>query len=116
MGIEVINIKEKINQIANLYEYHKVADFNDHMINLIKTEVRTLDFHTHEDSDEIFWVMEGEMQLEFESGLKKLTPGEMIVVPKGVLHRPVCDKPCTLLLIEKKGTLTPDNTGGAYKN
>lgn len=114
--MEVVNFQQKCDKIKSLYDYHKIAEFNDHIITLVKVENRVLDFHTHPDSDEIFWVVEGKMQVEFESEIKDLHEGEMIVVPKGTLHRPVCKTLCTCLLIEKQGTLTLDNTGGAYKN
>lgn len=112
--MEKINLNKKASEINKLYEYKKIADINDHMINMVKTEVRTLDFHTHGDSDEAFFVFEGQMQLEFENEIHDLAAGDIMVVPKGVKHRPVCTKPCTCILIEKCGTLNASNTGGAY--
>lgn len=109
-----INFDKKVQQIDELYSYHKIAEFNNHMMTVVKVENRTLDFHTHPDSDEVFWVMEGAMQLEFESEIVDISKGEMVVVPKDTLHRPVCNQPCTCLLIEKQGTLTSENTGGVY--
>lgn len=114
--MDKINLIQKANEIRELYDYNKILEFNDHMMTLVKVENRTLDFHIHPDSDEIFWVIEGKMQVEFENGLKDLSIGEMIKVPKGTKHRPVCKTSCTCLLIEKKDTLTPDNTGGTYKS
>lgn len=55
------------------------------------------------------------MKLEFEDKILELKAGEMCIVPKGVVHRPVCETDVTTLLIEKDGTLTPANTGGKYK-
>jgi len=97
-----------------LYAYTKVGSFNDHMMTVVYVADRMLDFHIHEDSDEMFVILEGRMQLEFDDGLVKLTPGDFIVVPKGTRHRPVCTAPVKCLLVEKCGTLNDVNSGGTY--
>jgi mannose-6-phosphate isomerase-like protein (cupin superfamily) len=113
--MEVINLKEKAGRINKLYEYQIISRMNNHTFTLVKAEDRTLDFHTHPDSDEVFFIVQGKMKLEFRSKIVELHEGEMIVVPRGVEHRPVCESPVTCMLIEREGTLTPDNTGGTYK-
>ena len=76
---------------------------------------RTLDFHVHENSDEMFYCIEGEFDIEFEDGLIHLHEGDFIIIPKGIKHRPVCKALVKCLLIETEGTLNKDNTGGTYK-
>ena len=102
------------NCSAKLFEYLHIGNVNDHMLNIITAENRTLNFHVHEESDELFYVIDGKMQIEFEDKTVELTTGEMIVVPKGAIHRPVCTSLVKCLLLEKKGTLTSENTGGKY--
>lgn len=97
-----------------LYEYHKVGTFNNHMMNIVAVADRTLDFHVHEDSDEMFVVLDGWMQLEFDDGLVDLDVGDFIVVPKGTRHRPVCTTLVKCLLVEAEGTLNDENSGGTY--
>ena len=87
---------------------------NGHTFTLVRVKERTLEFHCHVDSDEVFLVVDGAMQLEFRDRVISLQAGEMCVVPKGVEHRPVCTDEVSVLLIEKDGTLTPENTGGTY--
>jgi len=99
-----------------LYEYTQIGAFNDHMMTVVAVADRTLDFHIHEDSDEMFVILDGKMQLEFEDGLVDLDIGDFIVVPKGVRHRPVCTTLVKCLLIERTGTLTDENSGGTYTN
>jgi len=99
---------------AELYEYTKIGGFNDHMMTVVYVADRTLDFHVHEDSDEMFVVLEGRMKLEFDDGLAELEPGDFIVVPKGTRHRPVCTAPVKCLLVEKDGTLNDASSGGTY--
>ena len=110
-----INLKAEAARIENLFEYKTIARMNGHTFTLIKAKDRTLDFHVHQESDEVFYILEGNMKLEFRDRIVQLNEGEMCVVPKGVEHRPVCDSLVTAMLIEVEGTLTPDNTGGTYK-
>lgn len=113
--MKAINLKAEAASIQNLFEYKTIAKMNGHTFTLIKAKDRTLDFHTHQGSDEVFYIVEGQMKLEFRDRVVHLNAGEMCVVPKGTEHRPVCETDVTAMLIEFDGTLTADNTGGAYK-
>jgi len=97
-----------------LYQYRQIGVFNDHMMNVVAVENRTLDFHVHEDSDEMFVVLDGRMQLELDDGIVCLGVGDFIIVPKGTRHRPVCTGLVKCLLVERMGTLTDENSGGTY--
>ena len=114
--MEVINLKEKGSQIPNLYQYEVIAKMNNHNFTMVRVKDRSLDFHTHPDSDEVFFIIDGKMKLEFRDKTVELNTGEMCVVPKGIEHRPICTTEVTCLLIEKEGTLTAENTGGTYKD
>ncbi len=114
--MEVINLKERAGRIPNLYQYEVIAKMNNHQFTLVRVKDRTLDFHAHPDSDEVFFIVEGRMQLEFRDKTVDLNAGEMCVVPKGVEHRPICTSEVACLLIEAEGTLTPANTGGTYQS
>ena len=107
-----VNLRD--TSTSELFQYKKVGQLNDHMLNIVCGQNRTLDFHVHEDSDEIFYIIEGDMQLEFEDRIVNLSEGDFFIVPKGVSHRPVCTSPVKVLLIEKDGTLSKSNTGGSY--
>ena len=112
--IQKINLFEKANSVSELFQYLEVGHLNNHMLSVLQAENRTLDFHTHEGSDELFFVIEGSFTIEFEDGVVPLSQGDMIVVPKGTLHRPVCTELVKCLLIELDGTLNDANTGGTY--
>jgi len=99
---------------SKLYEYARVGGFNDHVMTLVAVADRTLDFHVHEDSDEMFVILDGRMQIEFEDGTVDLDAGDFITVPKGVRHRPVCTSLVKCLLVERDGTLNDGNSGGSY--
>ena len=111
--IEKVNLKEQVNS-TGLFEYLKVGQLNNHMLNVLQAENRILDFHVHEHSDEMFYCIEGEFDIEFDSQTIHLCEGDFIIVPRGTSHRPVCNRLVKCLLIEIDGTLTSENTGGTY--
>jgi len=112
--VKKYNLNDVEKSDIKLFEYLHIGDLNDHMLNIITAENRKLDFHVHEESDELFYVIDGSMQIEFEDGFTDLSTGELIIIPKMTKHRPVCKSLVKCLLIEKKGTLTSENTGGTY--
>lgn len=114
--LKKVNLKEQANSLNRLFEYKKIGSFNNHMMNVLQAENRTLDFHVHDNSDEVFYCIEGEFDIEFEEGLVHLSEGDLLIAPKGTKHRPVCKSLVKCLLIELEGTLNAENTGGAYKN
>ncbi len=70
--------------------------------------------YTHEQSDELFYVIEGGFQLETDEGLTRVNAGELIIVPKGKRHRPVVRELSRFLMIELEGTLNKENSGDKY--
>ncbi|MDU5334917.1 cupin domain-containing protein [Enterococcus sp.] len=114
--IEKVNLKNKANSIPKLFQYLRISTLNNHMLNVLQAENRTLDFHLHEDSDELFYCFEGEFDIEFDDGLAHLVEGNFIITPKGVRHRPVCKGLVKCLLLEIEGTLNKSNTGGTCED
>ena len=112
--LEKINLFEKVNSVNELFKYIEVGKLNNHVLNVLRAENRTLNFHIHENSDELFYVIEGSFEIELDDGFIELNQGELIIIPKGTLHRPVCKTLVKCLLIEIGGTLNNENTGGAY--
>ena len=112
--IEKVNLLQQVNLVEKLFEYKKVGTLNNHMMNVLQAENRTLDFHIHENSDEMFYCIEGEFDIEFEDGLTHLCEGDFIIIHKGTKHRPICKELVKCLLIEVEGTLNKENTGGTY--
>ena len=98
--VEKINLKEKVNSVSELFSYLRVGTLNNHMLNVLQAENRVLDFHIHERSDEMFYCIEGEFDIEFDDGLVHLIEGEFIIIPHGTRHRPVCKRLVKCLLIE----------------
>ena len=110
-----VNPLEAANAVQGLYRYEKVGALNGHVLSVVQVENRTLDFHVHEHSDELFWVLEGAFALETEGGLLPVSQGEFAIVPKGTLHRPVVTTLCKFLMAELDGTLNKQNSGDLYE-
>lgn len=113
--MEAINLKNEVNKVKDLYVYQKIARLNGHVLSVVNVENRTLDFHVHEQSDELFYVIEGAFELETDEGLTLVKSGEFVVVPKGTRHRPVVKELTKFLMIELDGTLNKENSGDLYE-
>ena len=69
-------------------------------------------WHHHADTDEVFIVIDGILEIEFREGKVTLEAGEMFVVPKGVEHKPSAEKECQIMLVEPKGVINTGDTEG----
>jgi mannose-6-phosphate isomerase-like protein (cupin superfamily) len=107
--LKTINLAEKLSQFSSHWDPHVVADYNENDVMVVKFQGES-PFHLHEDTDDFFLVISGNMVIDLEDAAHPVNTGEMFVVPKGVTHRPRADKECHVLLIEPKGT---PNTGDA---
>lgn len=81
-----------------------VAELDDTYVKVARIAGDFL-WHAHDDEDEMFFVLDGRMRIEWEQGSVDLAAGDMCVVPKGIRHRPSADGECLLMLIERKTTL-----------
>lgn len=111
MEIRVVNLDDKARLIKELHKYKLVAELNNYQFKMVKAK-REFVWHSHPETDEVFFVIEGKMQLAFRDRIFDLKKGELIVVPQGVEHKPVCETECTVMLIEPKGTVNTGNMGG----
>jgi mannose-6-phosphate isomerase-like protein (cupin superfamily) len=112
MEIKKINIQEKANLITELHSYKIIAQMNDYYFKLVKAK-RDFVWHQHPETDEVFVGVEGSFKLATRDKMFEINEGEMIVVPKGVEHKPICEEECCVLLIEPKETVNTGNAGGA---
>jgi mannose-6-phosphate isomerase-like protein (cupin superfamily) len=90
--------------LAELWSPRVVAEVDDVYVKVAKVK-GTLAWHSHDDEDELFYVLKGTLRIEMESGAVELQEGDLYVVPKGVRHNPVAEEECHLMLIERKTTL-----------
>tara|TARA_B100000925_G_scaffold14924_1_gene10407 strand:- start:65 stop:427 length:363 start_codon:yes stop_codon:yes gene_type:complete len=108
---EVINFAEKFSRFSSLWEPKIVAEMNDYQFKLVKVKGEFIR-HQHDDTDEVFIVLEGTLFIDFDHERRSLSAGEMIVVPKGVNHRPSSEDECHILLVEPSGVVNTGDAGG----
>jgi len=99
--------------LSELWSPRVIAEVDESYVKVARVH-GDLDWHAHADEDELFFVLEGRLKLEFEDGAVELGPGQMHVVPKGVRHHPVAEQPCCLLLFEKKSTAHTGDSVSRY--
>lgn len=111
MSPEAINLRKKLELIDDTWSPKVIAQINDYLFKLVKIDGDFV-WHKHDNTDEAFFVIDGEVTIEMEEQNVTLKSGEMYVVPKGVLHKPHSRTGCQLMLIEPKGTPNTGDAGG----
>ena len=109
--MEKINLKEKLSKFSDHWSPKVIAEMNDYQFKLVKIQGEFI-WHNHDDTDETFIVIEGEMKIEFENETLELNEGDMFVVPKGVEHKPWAENECKVMIIEPRGVLNTGNSKG----
>ena len=110
MTLKRVNLAEKLAQFDGHWDPHVVADYNGNDVMVVKF-AGEFPFHKHEGTDDFFLILDGEVTLDGEDGdCVVLGPGDLCVVPKGMVHRPRAEREAKVLLIEPKGE---PNTGDA---
>jgi mannose-6-phosphate isomerase-like protein (cupin superfamily) len=104
-----IDLAAKLATFSELWSPRTVAQLNGHDVMVVKAKGEFV-WHKHDDTDDFFLVLKGELDVEMRDRTVTLGPGELFVVPKGVEHRTVAREEAHLLLIEPTGT---PNTGDA---
>ncbi len=107
MAQEAVNLADKLARFDDHWSPRTVAEFNGHDVMVVKVAGEFV-WHRHDDTDDFFLVLSGQLTIEMREGDVELGPGELFVVSAGVDHRPVAAGEAELLLIEPSGT---PNTG-----
>lgn len=111
MVFKSINLEKKLSKFADHWAPKIVAKMNDYHFKLVKFRGEFV-WHSHDDTDEVFIVLGGEMFIAFRDGGVNLKAGEMMVVPKGIEHKPSAEKECKVMLVEPAGTINTGGSGG----
>ncbi|MDT8322494.1 MAG: cupin domain-containing protein [Bacteroidota bacterium] len=112
MEYQPIDLHAKLSLIADKWSPRVVAEVNDYQVKLAKIEGEFV-WHRHEDTDELFLVLSGELTILLRDGEVTLREGEMFVVPRGIEHCPRTAKECHILLLEPRGVRNTGDAGGA---
>ena len=110
--MDKINLEQKLSLINEHWKPHIVGDLNDQQVKLVKFQ-GPFTWHHHDNEDELFLVIKGRFRMEYRENEKQqslwLEPGELVVIPRGMEHRPVADEEAHVLLFEPATTLNTGN-------
>lgn len=112
MATNPINLVQKFALFSDHWSPRVVAELNDYQIKLARLNGEFV-WHSHPHTDELFYVLDGELTICLRDGEVPLKAGDLYVVPKGVEHKPVAAGECQVMLIEPRGVV---NTGAAQSD
>jgi len=107
--MQVVNLAEKFAQFSDYYNPRIIGELNGQQIKAAKVKGDFI-WHHHENEDELFLVVKGKLTMDFRDKTVDIHPGEFIIVPRGVEHRPRADEETEMLLFEPDSTLNTGNT------
>ena len=111
MNYQSTNLSEKLNKFQDLWKPRVIAEMNDYQFKLVKIKGEFV-WHKHDDTDEVFIVLEGEMEIEFRDGSVEMKAGEMFVIPINIELKPVANNECKILLVEPRGVVNTGDSSG----
>lgn len=97
--MEVVNVLQKFSLFQDHWSPKIIAELNGQEVKLAKVKGEFV-WHDHKNEDELFFIVRGTLKIEFRDRLVTLREGEMLVVPKGVEHRPIAEEEVWILLFE----------------
>jgi len=106
--MEAVNLNEKLSKVKEYWSPKIVGELNDSYVKVVKFTGEFV-WHHHDNEDELFLVVKGLLRMRFRDRDVNVSPGEFIIVPKGVEHMPVADEEVHIVLFEPKTTLNTGN-------
>ncbi len=107
-----INLSDKLNLFTDRWSPKIIAEMEGFQFKLAKLKGDFI-WHSHPDTDEAFFILDGSLRIDFRGGEVTLNKGEMLIVPKGTEHKPFAESECHVMVLERAGTV---NTGDAAEN
>ncbi len=108
MNIEKVSIVEKMRLIKDHWNPKIAGELNGQHVKFVKLMGEFV-WHKHDDEDELFLVIEGQLKMELRDKTIEINSGEFLIVPKGVEHKPVADAEVQVMLFEPASTLNTGN-------
>lgn len=102
-----VNIQEKLALFSDHWNPRIVGELNGQHVKLAKLKGEFV-WHKHDNEDELFYILKGELQMQFRDKTVVLKEGDFLIVPRGVEHRPVAEEEVSVMLFEPASTV---NTG-----
>lgn len=116
LHMKSIDLHEKARKINKHWSPGIIAELNGQHVKLAKIHGEFV-WHAHENEDELFYVLKGRFDMHYRDRIEPVEEGQLIVVPRGIEHKPVAEEEATILLFEPASTEnTGDNPGELTKN
>jgi mannose-6-phosphate isomerase-like protein (cupin superfamily) len=106
--MEKVSLAEKLGQFTERWSPRVVGELNGQHVKVAKLEGEFV-WHYHENEDELFLVLRGHLDIHLQGRVVGLDPGEFVIVPRGVEHKPVASGEVHVLLLEPASTLNTGN-------
>ncbi|HEY1772943.1 MAG TPA: cupin domain-containing protein [Gammaproteobacteria bacterium] len=106
-NLDSINFAKALESVTEHWSPTVIGQVNDQYVKVAKVKGQLV-WHKHDDEDEMFLVVYGQLKIELEGRFVLLKPGDFYVIPRNTLHNPVAEEECGLVLIE---TVTTKHTG-----
>ena len=107
-----INVQVALKNIKNHFSPNIIGEVNDVYIKIVKILGKKVPWHHHKDEDELFYILEGSLEIEIENKPPfQMNKGDLYIVKRGVNHKVSSQNECHLMLIENK---TAAHTGGVF--
>ena len=109
----VVNLNEKFSRIGEHWSPKILGEVNDSYVKAVRVKGEFV-WHYHDNEDELFWVVKGKLRMLFRDREEVIHPGEFIIVPRGVEHKPIADPGTKLLLVERNSVLFQERLQTAH--
>lgn len=111
MSYKSINLAHKFGLFSEHWSPRVIAEMNDYQFKIVKLQGDFV-WHDHPETDETFFVIEGNLRIDFSDGAVHIGSGEIFIVPKGTRHKPYAENEVKLMLIEPRGVKNTGQEGG----
>ena len=111
--MEKINVSEKLSLFDDYWNPRVAGELNGQQVKLVKFK-GPFTWHHHDHEDELFYVVKGSFNMEFQDKTITINEGEFIIVPKGIEHRPNAKEEVHILLFEPASTLNTGNVENEF--
>jgi mannose-6-phosphate isomerase-like protein (cupin superfamily) len=112
-SMDKINIAQKLSSFADHWSPKVIGELNGQQVKLVKLRGAFV-WHKHDNEDELFYVLEGCLQMEFRDKTVTVNSNECIIVPRGVEHRPVAPVETAIMLFEPAATINTGNVNNEF--
>jgi mannose-6-phosphate isomerase-like protein (cupin superfamily) len=103
-----INLNEKFGKFTDLWSPKLIGELHGVALKVVKVKGE-FNWHHHDNEDELFWVIKGQLTIHFRDGDEILNPGDLLIIPHKIEHKPEAKEETEIVLIEPKETLNTGN-------